>query len=180
MALRELLPGLWLGGAEDAAAFRGPRLCVHEAGRPYRSRRGDHAVPILRYSDDGEEHLVPDLRGLERAARWISARRKARQRCLVHCARGVERTPLAVAWWLAREEGCSVEDALGLVKRRAGPVGGRAPLWAGGLPPRPGRRRREPRRLTFVGSDRRPDGPGRRPQAGKRKQKTPPPHGRGA
>jgi hypothetical protein len=71
---------------------------------PYRAH-----LPILAHG-----HAQPGL--LNRAAHWVEAQCALGRPVLVHCAAGQERSPLTVAWMLARRHNWSLAQAYSAVE----------------------------------------------------------------
>jgi histidinol-phosphate aminotransferase len=53
---------------------------------------------------------------LDAIARTIDVYLAQGKRVVVHCGEGVERAPLAVAWWLHRRQGLSLDEAYQVVR----------------------------------------------------------------
>lgn len=98
MTYNEILPNLFLGDMEDAIRFPedhkdGHLICVLEHRPPHEPMQSIH-VPVL--TSSGHVHSTQ----LDKVACIIDAIRKDGKPLLVHCAAGIERSPLTVAWYL--------------------------------------------------------------------------------
>lgn len=64
----------------------------------------------------------PDMKAspkqLDIVANMIDAQLKTGKKVLVHCAAGMERSPLAIMWYLMRKKGMDLKDAYSFVKAR--------------------------------------------------------------
>lgn len=101
---------VFLGDLQDALAWDGPRLCVLESP-PYQPVGPDAHIRIL-YNDKRTGEVYAQRAALDAAAAWIESKRNAQQgNVLVHCAVGIERSPLTVAWWLKKFGGRPDLDA---------------------------------------------------------------------
>ena len=126
--MNEILPGLHLGDYADAIvdAATNPKrlaLCVLEALPPDAPPRTMH-VKILSYDVSGATPRVfANPRQLDAAAMIIDSalakdERNAGPGILVHCAAGVERSPLTVVWYLMHYEGMTMDGAYEFVRTR--------------------------------------------------------------
>ena len=104
MTASEVVPGVFVGGWNDAIVFRGAKVCVRSEA-PEGMTRVTH-VPV--YDEEREE---PIRANLDRVADLIASARKYHPPVLVFCGHGVRRSPLAVAWYLHRSEGISLDEA---------------------------------------------------------------------
>lgn len=100
----EIAPGVYVGGWKDAVNFEGTRFCVLDQ-EPDDLPRATH-VPIY---DEKTDRARPA--NLDRVANGITAARAEGELVIVFCGHGVRRSPLAVAWYLHRTEGISLEQA---------------------------------------------------------------------
>lgn len=114
---------LWVGNLDDATKSNlvMERLCVLEGCLNYPGMT--YQIPILlpylpgmeRVKDD--YHKTSDIsayasrRQLDLAADLISARLADGKELLVHCAAGIERSPLTCAWWMVKTGRHSTLDA---------------------------------------------------------------------
>jgi protein-tyrosine phosphatase len=105
---QEVLPRLWLGssGAAAPALAAGFRvLCVLEEPML------DTHIPVL-LPPVGQRPALPPcayVKRLEEARRWICEHWSVgvpTLNVLVHCAAGVERSPLTLAWFLIKQAYC--------------------------------------------------------------------------
>lgn len=132
----EVVPGLFVGNLQDAAAWPGPRLCVLENWPgywpDYPCRPGDAHIPIF----NGAEASVA---ALDACAAWLEERLAAGEKVLLHCGAGMERSPLTAAWFLYRRRGLTWEQAYAVVQA-ARPLTQRRDAWvpaeARGLAPK--------------------------------------------
>jgi len=92
---------LYLGDWESAQEFDGERICVHERSPAYGVC---WHMPILvvppKSKFDRSGAIAPPER-LDAVALTIDTCLTTGRKVLVHCQGGVERSPLAVAWWHA-------------------------------------------------------------------------------
>jgi protein-tyrosine phosphatase len=126
----EIVPGLFVGDQQDAKVFEGDIICVLET-RP--ADEPEHAISLPILSADGVAHPKP----LNRVAAEIAARLRLDHRVLVHCGAGVERSPLAVAWYLSRYHDMRLTDAYAMVCERHPPAADRTSWLAADSPPDP-------------------------------------------
>lgn len=90
-----ILDNLWLGDQNDANSFDGVTICVHE-DKSIAAESTIH-LPFLQYGTGGPR---ADRGQLMHIARIADSLADAGIPTLVHCAAGIERAPLAVAWLL--------------------------------------------------------------------------------
>ena len=112
--MNEILPCLWLGDLKDS--FAAPEnfviLCVLEYRYPLLPKRAT-LQPILEMSPEGPK---VNMNNIEAACRLIDAALAEKKNILVHCAAGIERSPLTVVWWLHTRLGQSLDTAYKFVK----------------------------------------------------------------
>lgn len=100
----EIIANLYVGDLQDARKFDGIIISVLAdvpAGEPARSIQ----MPFL----------ANGRASLDSTAAVIDAALALNQRVLVHCEEGSERAPLAIAWFLNRRCGMSIDDAYKLL-----------------------------------------------------------------
>lgn len=123
--MTEVLSGLFLGGLEDARGFPGNVLCVMNAwpldGHPEAVWIPVVAAPTTRLL--GPEAGPPARlfalpQQLDLAATVMDRFVSRLTPLLVHCRYGLERSPLAVAWFLRHRLGWSWDEAYGLLRRK--------------------------------------------------------------
>jgi protein-tyrosine phosphatase len=117
MNATEIVPGIWLGDFADGIrwAQEGKRtLCVLEGRRPDMPATAMW-VPILA----GDPPIAQPSQ-LWTAGHVIARHREHGPALLVHCAAGVERAPLVIAWWLAHFEKrpLSLGEAFALIESK--------------------------------------------------------------
>jgi protein-tyrosine phosphatase len=98
----EVIPGIWIGGYESGLDFPHVRLCLSEAPEAF---RGGFLIPIHIPEEGapvGRGGFLVSRRRLDAAANIIQEHHESGIAVLVHCYSGLERSPLAVAWWLRR------------------------------------------------------------------------------
>src|SRR3990172_11102387 len=111
----KIIDNLFVGDLQDAKTFRdskpdGVILCVLER-RPEEEPFKAYHIPIITQSD----HVHTDQ--LDHIAFFLETLLAKRCDVLVHCAAGMERSPLAVAYFLAYSKGIPIEEAYKIVKR---------------------------------------------------------------
>ncbi|MDG6913575.1 MAG: dual specificity protein phosphatase family protein [Nitrososphaerota archaeon] len=114
----EILPNLFLGDLADARGWQGFAITVLEYRPPELPTNVIH-IPIVDAngtpgSDDAHVLFVQ----LEALVMVVDAAMARGEKVLVSCGQGMERSPLAVVWYLFRRKGMSVEEAYRLVKER--------------------------------------------------------------
>ena len=116
----EILNNLYLSDMNAAGKFDGDRLCVHEAGPQYDGQC--HFIPILTVpprSKWDRTGAVVDICALHRAVDIIELDQGKKERLVVHCMGGIERSPLTVAWYLTRSKKFkSLSDAYAFLKTK--------------------------------------------------------------
>lgn len=111
----EIIPQLFLGDLEDSKLFRrnkpeGVILCVLE-NRPQDEPFKAYHIPIITESD----HVHTDQ--LDHISYFLEILIAKRCDVLVHCMGGMERSPLAVAYFIAYSKGIPLEEAYKIVKK---------------------------------------------------------------
>jgi protein-tyrosine phosphatase len=104
----EVAPGVFVGGWVDAARFSGAKICVRSEAPEGMS----HVTHLPVYDEEREEPIRPNL---DRVVDAIRAKRANGETVLVFCGHGVRRGPLAVAWYLHRTDGISLDAAFARV-----------------------------------------------------------------
>ena len=115
----EILPNLFLGDLADAKRWQGFAITVLEYRPPELPTNVVH-IPIVdtsrqvTNSDDAHALFVQ----LEALVTVIDAAMARGEKVLVSCGQGMERSPLAVVWYLFRRKGMTVEEAYNLVEEK--------------------------------------------------------------
>ncbi len=110
MPADEILPNLFLGDGKDLAEFQGQVVYVRE-DIPLKSRPDAKWIPFHR---DGKA----DTARLNEAAAAIEDLLAQGDRVFVHCGAGTKRSPLAVAWYLHKYRGMSLDEAYVLIQTK--------------------------------------------------------------
>lgn len=117
--MNQIVRHLYIGNMNEAAGIAPSMdvLCVMwdgESGIPTRA----HHIATTRYdgATSADVHAIPEK--MDEAADWIESRLRAGSRVFVHCAYGVERSPLTVVWYLMRYQNMNLVDAYNLVLER--------------------------------------------------------------
>ncbi len=116
----EILPNLYLGDGRDLASFEGDVVYVRE-DIPLRSRPEAAWIPFHR--DGRADHAK-----LDQIAEVIEGLLRDGRRVFVHCGAGTKRSPLAVAWYLHRKNGMTIDEAYGFIQAKR-PVVQRMDAW---------------------------------------------------
>jgi len=133
MPANQIIHDIWIGDLEDALVWDGNLLCVLET-RPERLPVDALHIPILALRF--EKTFMKDKDGndtnyqisgfvdralpvqLDAVAHVIQNHIDAKERLMVHCGAGMERSPLALTWYLHTRMGLTLEDAFALVKTK--------------------------------------------------------------
>ena len=109
----EIVRHVWVGNMGDGRDAPGDVhvLCVMWKGEPEIPARAHH-IETTGYSKDPSDLGVWALpEKMDEAADWIHERVVKDEDVLVHCAYGVERSPLTVVWYLMRHHGMDFKQA---------------------------------------------------------------------
>jgi len=111
----KIIENLYVGSIHDAIQFRQDKmdaviLCVLE-NRPDDEPFKAYHIPII--TESGHVHMDQ----LDHIAFFLETLLDKETECLVHCAAGIERSPLAVAYYLKYSKGISIEEAYQIVKQ---------------------------------------------------------------
>ena len=117
---------LFLGDIDDAMSFDGEIIsCLQDLPRGVPKRA--LWIPVIRTSSTLNDYqlikeqdvdVIALTQQLDLVAREIEERMQAKKRTLVHCLGGMERSPLAVVWWLHKYRNMGLNDAYKLVKEK--------------------------------------------------------------
>lgn len=98
MTATQLTPRVWVGDAQDALTFEGVPVCVLE-GMPAQLVGKAIHLPFLVGADVNGP--IASEAGLDVIATLVNLLvRTTKSNVLIHCAAGIERGPLASAWYL--------------------------------------------------------------------------------
>lgn len=117
----EILPKLWIGDHNDALSVEDDpnfiNICVLEDEALEYLPTGAIRMPVL--SDEDEEGgLYTTPKTLNKIAGWIDRSISRGKHVLVSCGAGMERSPLAVAWYISRKLGITLKESYDWVKKR--------------------------------------------------------------
>lgn len=134
MTANRIIHDIWVGDLEDAKVWDGNLLCVLET-RPDSEPENALHIPILFLR--WEKIAVKDEHGndsynyttngfvdralpvqLDAVAHVIQNHVDAGTKLLVHCSAGMERSPLALTWYMHTRAGLSLEEAFEFVKSK--------------------------------------------------------------
>jgi protein-tyrosine phosphatase len=107
----EILPGLYLGDANDALKAEGMVIiCVLEV-KPPTEPQGAIFFPFL-------ENGIANMNILRDFASTVDRLLTDGKKVLVHCGGGIERSPLAVAFYISWKRGIPIEEAYQIVEQK--------------------------------------------------------------
>jgi len=122
VGMSHILENLYLGSLEDA--LNAPPdfviVCVLEY-QPSNEPPGAYRFPFL-------EGGVANVKVLDDFADLVDKLLSEGEKVLVHCGMGVERSPLAVVWYLHKKKGMSIPEAYRYVMNRRSVVADRT-VW---------------------------------------------------
>jgi len=130
--MEEIIPGVFLGDLMDAqnAPEDMLRICVLEYDFERTAPHTMH-VPIINMGltlSSGKVHATPGQ--LHFIARIIHYQLEQGKQVLVHCGAGIERSPLAVAFYLHRYHHMSMDEAYALIASKRPMIQRRDDVWA--------------------------------------------------
>lgn len=102
-------PYLFCGDFSDAAAFDGTLICVLE----HMPSKRCFWIPIILLE---KNQIITQRKQLEVVCRVIEDEIAHQREVLVHCAAGLERSPLVLAYWLTTRHKISFDDAYQLLQ----------------------------------------------------------------
>ncbi len=121
MTANEIIKNVWVGDIDDARKWEGNKICVLEKyPEDYTQREHSLLIPILSH----EHHHLEDenaevmMENIDLVSSVIQNHIMAGEKVLVHCAGGIERSPLAVTWYLHKNAGVPLTDAFDYVKKK--------------------------------------------------------------
>jgi len=117
MTANKIIHDIWVGDLEDAKVWDGNILCVLES-LPEDEPKQALLIPILKsphehLEDVDAEAIMPNL---ELIAHVIQNHVDSKTKLLVHCMGGMERSPLALTWYMHERKGMEFSDAYDYVK----------------------------------------------------------------
>ncbi len=116
----EILPNLFLGDLADAQRWQGFAITVLEYRPPELPTNVVH-IPIVgtnSKADTNPDEVQVLFVQLEALVTVVDAAMARGEKVLISCGQGMERSPLAVVWYLFRRRGMSVDEAYRLVKEK--------------------------------------------------------------
>jgi hypothetical protein len=119
----EIIENLWVGDAEDAKLWKGRILCVLEQ-RPIDEPIRAVSIPILKTASDGQIWTTNggapevDMLNLALITDFINTSMTRGEKLLVHCAQSIERSPLAIVWYLHVIKQMPLNEAYDFVKKQ--------------------------------------------------------------
>ena len=120
--MSQILDNLYLGSLDDA--LNAPPdfviVCVLEY-QPPNEPKGAYRFPFL-------EGGLANVKVLDEFADFVDKLLSEGRKVLVHCAMGIERSPLAVVWYLHKKKGMSIPEAYAFVKSKRSVVADRT-IW---------------------------------------------------
>ena len=120
--MSQILDNLYLGSLDDA--LNAPPdfviVCVLEY-QPPNEPKGAYRFPFL-------EGGLANIKVLDEFADFVDKLLSEGRKVLVHCAMGIERSPLAVVWYLHKKKGMSIPEAYAFVKSKRNVVADRT-IW---------------------------------------------------
>ncbi len=121
MTYNEIIKNLFVGDFEDAILFRKQGnaniLCVLEF-IPTDEPVGAMHIGFLNQAALGGDAIKAEKGKLNSIAAVIDAHLKNNNKLLVHCAAGLERSPLAVVYYLHKYHNKTIEEAYNIVKEK--------------------------------------------------------------
>lgn len=117
--MNQIVRNLYIGNMNDGVGVGASMdvLCVMWDGEPGIPPQA-HRISTTIYdgATSSNVHAIPEK--MDEAADWIETRLREGFRVLVHCAYGVERSPLTVVWYLMRHQGMNLSEAYKVVLER--------------------------------------------------------------
>ena len=129
MVANEIIKNVWVGDIDDAEQWKGNKICVLETyPHFYENRKNSVLIPILQKLhqnvkvEDAKDFIgteeVAMMENLDLISSVIQNHVMAGEKVLVHCMGGIERSLLAVTWYLHKNAGVPVSDAFDFVKKK--------------------------------------------------------------
>lgn len=129
----KILDHLYLGDFVDALTWKNTIICVMQDIQPKEPMKA-YWIPIIRTSKphnddhmiDGQDLNVTALqKNMMLVAETIMHHEESGEPVLVHCMAGIERSPLAVVWYLHYFKDMTWDDAYDFVKEKRPEVANR-------------------------------------------------------
>lgn len=119
----EILPQIWVGDVNDALELLNNRkwalICVLEE-RPnvFEPELKEFKVFLPVLSCDKDSEMRAFSKNLDKIADTIDEALKEHENVLVFCGAGMERSPLALTWYIHKRKGVPLEDAFKVVQAK--------------------------------------------------------------
>ncbi len=114
----EILPNLFLGDLADAKRWQGFTITVLEYRPPELPTNVVHIPIVDTNGTTGSDDVHVLFVQLEALVTVVDAAMARGEKVLISCGQGMERSPLAVVWYLFRWKGMSVEEAYRLIREK--------------------------------------------------------------
>jgi len=120
MPANEIIDGIYLGDLDDARVWNGNKICVLESFPQGYEPKDSLLIPILTQPHNHLEEVDAEVifSNLDLVSHVIQNHINTNEKLLVHCAGGMERSPLALTWYMHNRRGLSLEDAFKYVKEK--------------------------------------------------------------
>ena len=116
-----IVKGLYVGDMSEVERAQRDEMDVLSVmwGEEDGSPKGVENIPTTRFLMDASPKgftTVVDCMKMNEAADWIHARLTTGGRVFLHCAFGMERSPLTAVWYLMRHHNYTLDEAYRIVK----------------------------------------------------------------
>lgn len=130
MTANEIIKNVWIGDIDDARIWEGNKICVLEKyPEDYTQREHSVLIPILsrvveNVTPTNKREMIKDedaqvlMENIDLVSSIIQNHIMSGEKVLVHCIGGMERSPLAITWYLHKNAGVSLTDAFDFVKKK--------------------------------------------------------------
>lgn len=130
MTANEIIKNVWIGDIDDARVWEGNKICVLEKyPKDYTQIKNSVLIPILsrvitNVTPTNKREMIADedaqvlMENIDLVSTLIQNHVMSGDKVLVHCIGGMERSPLAVTWYLHKNAGVPLTDAFDYVKKK--------------------------------------------------------------
>lgn len=118
--MNAIVKGLFVGDMSEVESAQRQEMDVLSVmwGEEDGSPKGVHNIQTTYFNMEPMSALTThvDCEKMNEAADWIHERLDRGERVMVHCAFGMERSPLTVVWYLMRHHNYTLDEAYRIVK----------------------------------------------------------------